>query len=457
MKSINPATEEVMKEFKALTQKEAFNEIKKTRSAFKDWSELDIKTRCKYLRKVSGILKRKSRKYGEVITKEMGKPITQARAEVEKCAWVCEYYAKNAEKFLSDEIIKTEAKKSYITFQPLGIILGIMPWNFPFWQVFRFCASALAAGNCIVIKHASNVPQCSLKIEEIFKKANLPDNVFRSLLVTSDAVKPIIENDLVDGISLTGSIEAGKKIGELAGKKIKKAVLELGGNDPFIVLRDAGIKFTCNAGIKARFQNTGQSCIAAKRFIVHKEIADEFKDKFIKFTKELVVGDPMDKETDIGPLARDDLRDKLEQQIRRAITQGTQGAKILTGGRRIKGKGYFFEPTLMEAKKGNRIVRDEEIFGPAAAIITGRNDEELIEIANATEFGLGASLWSSNLKKAERFAYRLQAGIVSINDLVKSDPRLPFGGIKKSGIGRELSEYGIKEFVNIKSIVVNDF
>lgn len=449
IKSINPATEEVMKEFGTLTQLQAFKEIKKVNLASKNWADLDIKDRCSFLKNISKMLKRNSRDYAEIITKEMGKPITQSIAEVEKCALVCDYYSKNAEKFLQEEIVKTEAKKSYVIFQPLGTILGIMPWNFPFWQVFRFAVPTLAAGNCVVIKHALNVPQCSLKIEEIFKEA-LPDNVFKNLFITRDEIKLIIENDLVDGVSLTGSVEAGKKIGELAGRNIKKVVLELGGNDPFIVLEDADINLTCDVGVKSRFRNCGQSCIAAKRFITHKSIADEFKKKFIELIGGLIVGDPMDKKIDIGPLAREDLRINLEHQIRQLIKSG---GKILIGGKRLSRKGYFFEPTLIEVKKDNKVVVNEEIFGPVANIIIAKNDEELIEIANMIQFGLGASIWSKNIKKAEKLAREIEAGNVFINKMVSSDPRLPFGGVKKSGIGRELSEYGIKEFVNIKTIV----
>jgi len=448
--SINPTTEKIMKKFKPFSEKQVFNLIKEVNSASKKWSNLDIKERCHYFKKISETLKKNSKEYGEIITKEMGKPISQSIAEIEKCSLVCEYYAKNARKFLSDEIIKTDYKKSYVKFQPLGIILGIMPWNFPFWQVFRFAIPTLAAGNCVLIKHASNVPQCALKIEEIFKE--LPKNVFKNLLITSDMVKLIVENDLVDGVSLTGSVEAGKKIGELAGRSIKKIVLELGGNDPFIVLKDADINYTCDKGINSRFRNCGQSCIAAKRFIVHKDIKNEFKNKFIELTQKLVVGDPMDEKTNIGPLARSDLRDNLENQIKQIIKSG---GKILIGGKRLEKSGYFFEPTLIEAKKNNKVVIKEEIFGPAANIIIAKNDNELIEIANMTKFGLGASIWSRNLKKAEKIANKIEAGNVFINKMVSSDPRLPFGGIKNSGYGRELSHYGIKEFVNIKSIIVN--
>ncbi len=451
MLSINPATEQQIGKFEMLTEKQTEEEIKKCRGAFESWRKKGINERVLFLKKAAALLNANSRKYGEIMTKEMGKPIKQATTEAEKCAWVCEYYYENAEKFLAPEIVQTENKKSYISFEPLGVILGIMPWNFPFWQVFRFVVPAITAGNVCVLKHSSNVPQCALAIEQIFIDSGLPEYVFKTLLITGAEAGHLIEKNLVDGVSLTGSTEAGKKIGELAGKNIKKVVLELGGSDPFIVLEDADVQLACHAAVIARYQNTGQSCIAAKRFIVHKNIYDEFKNRFIEVIGAQKVGDPMNENTNIGPLARNDLGDALEKQLKQAVKDG---AKVLAGGHRLESKGFFFEPTIIECN-GNEKILQEETFGPVATLIMAKDDEDALQIANSTEFGLGASVWTKDEKKIEKFARELKAGFVAVNSMVKSDPRLPFGGIKKSGIGRELSEYGIKEFVNVKTVIVN--
>ncbi len=451
MLSINPATEEVMAEFDYLPQKKAFDEVRGSRSAAASWAGMDIGERCALLRKASSVLKAGSKRYGELISKEMGKPAGQAVAEVEKCAWACDYYAENAPAFLSDEQVKTDERRSYVSFQPLGTILGIMPWNFPFWQVFRFAAGTLAAGNTVVVKHSSNVPQCGIAIEEVFREAGFPDHAYRNLLIDSVAVKALVEADLVDGLSLTGSTEAGARVGELAGRNIKKAVLELGGNDPFIVLKGADAVRSAQTALTARFQNAGQSCIAAKRFIVHKDEAEAFKEEFVAGAEKLVLGDPLDERTTLGPLARSDLRDALESQLKAMVEEK---AEVLSGGRRPAGKGYFFEPTVVEAGKGSRTAMTQETFGPLASIITGKDDEELLAIANASGYGLGASVWCEDRVRAEAFARRVQAGMVVVNGMVRSDPRLPFGGVKKSGLGRELGRYGIREFVNIKSLVI---
>lgn len=451
MNSINPATGELMKTFNCLTENEALEEVKKSRKAFAEWKNKSIKERVTILKKAGEIIKKNSRKYGELATKEMGKPIKQAVGEVEKCASVCDYYFENAEKFLADEIVKTENKKSFVSFEPLGVILGIAPWNFPFWQVFRSAIPVLAAGNVCLLKHSSNVPQCALAIEDIFSEAGLPKDVFKTLPISGKTAGILVEKDLVDGVSLTGSVEAGKRVGEIAGRNLKKVVFELGGSDPFIVLEDADINFACETGVNARFQNNGQSCAAGKRYIVHRKIAGEFKEKIVKFTKELPIGDPLDEKIIIGPLARDDLRIDLERQLKMAVENG---AKILTGGKRVNRKGYFFEPTIIEVKVGNPILQ-VETFGPLMTIVVAENVEEIINIANSTEFGLGASIWTKDLRKGENIARRIEAGMVFVNGMVKSDSRLPFGGIKKSGIGRELGSYGIKEFVNVKTIVIN--
>ena len=449
IQSINPATLEVLKEFELLSLEEALNEIKKSKLAFGKWKNLSVKIRANYMKEVSKILLKNKKAYGKLITKEMGKPISSAFSEVEKCAWVCNYYARNASNFLKQDFVKTENKKSYVDFEPLGVILGIMPWNYPFWQVFRFAISTLCAGNAVIIKHASNVPQCALAIQEVFKKAGLPRGVFKVLLAGSQDVSALIEK--VDGISITGSVEAGRKVGEAAGRNIKKVVLELGGSDPFIVLKDADIKFTCESGVKARMGNSGQSCIAAKRFIVVKEIASSFIKKFVEYTKALKIGDPMKKDTKIGPLARSDLVDNLDSQVSDAKAKG---AKILCGGKKLGMGGNYYAPTVITDIEPGMRIYSEETFGPVASIFVVGNEEEAIRKANATSFGLGASIWTKDLKKGENIARQIQAGTIFVNEIVHSDPRLPFGGMKDSGFGRELGSYGIREFTNAKTIVI---
>jgi succinate-semialdehyde dehydrogenase/glutarate-semialdehyde dehydrogenase len=449
MLSINPATEEVMAKFDYLTEKEAAKETKKSRKAFEGWGSLDVKERCAYLKKAGAILRKNSRKYGEIISKEMGKPIKQSVPEVEKCAWACEYYAENAEEFLRDQPVKTEGR-AYVMFQPLGTILGIMPWNFPFWQVFRFASSTLAAGNTVVVKHSSNVPQCAIAIEEAFTEAGFPDHVYKNLAIPGDTVKSLVETDLVEGLSLTGSTEAGSRVGELAGRNLKKVVLELGGSDPYVVLDDADLERCVSTAVTARFQNAGQSCIAAKRFIVHSKIADRFIEAFAEKAHGLAVGDPLDDNTVLGPLARGDLRDGLESQLKSAIKDG---AKVVCGGKRPKGKGYFFEPTVIRADENNKTVMGQEFFGPIASVIVAPSDDQLTKIANGSRYGLASSVWGG-AARAEKVARKLEAGMVAVNDMAKSDPRLPFGGVKKSGVGRELGRFGILEFTNVKSVSI---
>ncbi len=450
MLSINPASEEVMASFDLLSEREAGSEMKRCREAQLGWSALDVAERCRLLGKAAVVLKKGSKRYGQIISTEMGKPIAQAVSEVEKCAWACEYYSENAPRFLSDEEVKTEAGKSYVAFQPLGTILGIMPWNFPFWQVFRFAASTLAAGNSVAVKHSSNVPQCGVAIEEVFKEAGFPSHVYRNLLIDGATAGKMV--DLADGLSLTGSTEAGSKVAALAGGKIKKVVLELGGNDPFVVLEGADVAKAAETAVTARFQNAGQSCIAAKRFIVHEKEAEEFKRAFVDKASSLLIGDPMDPKTGLGPLARGDLRETLEGQLSAAIKDGS---KLLCGGKRPQRKGYFFEATVIDAPKSSRTVMGQETFGPLASVITGKDDGELLKIANGTEYGLGASVWCDDRSRAERFARNVQSGTVVVNGMVRSDPRMPFGGVKMSGVGRELGRFGITEFVNVKSVIIN--
>jgi succinate-semialdehyde dehydrogenase / glutarate-semialdehyde dehydrogenase len=451
IKSINPYTEEVNWIYDSFSNGECRDHIENSRAAFSGWSSLSVEERTKYFTKVGEVLRQNTDIYAEIITKEMGKPIRQSRSEVQKCAWLCDYYVKNAAEFLKDELVDTGAMKSYVTFEPLGVIFGIMPWNFPFWQVFRFAVPAMCAGNVCVIKHASNVPGSALEIEKVFLEAGFPEYVFKTLLIESKIAMEIIREDLVEGVSLTGSIGAGLEIGELAGGVIKPLVMELGGSDPFIVLEDADIERAAQVAVESRFLNTGQSCIAAKRFIVVEDVAVDFIEAFELNMQELKIGDPMDEDTDIGPLAKKELVDSLEKVMKDAIKKG---AEPHTYGEELD-KGFFFNPTIIPAATADMKVCNIEVFGPVAPVITVKDEDEAVEIANSTEFGLGAEIWSGDLDRAERLAKRIRSGFVAINGMVKSDPRLPFGGIKKSGIGRELSHYGLKEFVNIKTVVVN--
>lgn len=424
---------------------------KQCKIAQKDWARKSAEERAPLLKKLAEVLRGGIEEYAKIMTLEMGKPIAQSKAEVEKCAWLCEFYAEHAGEFLAAEQIKTEAKKSYIRFDPLGVVLCIMPWNFPFWQVFRFAVTALAAGNGALLKHASNVPQCSLALEKIFLSAGFPHGLFKTLLIDSATAGRLIETDAVDAVSLTGSTKAGADVAAKAGRHLKKCALELGGSDPFIVLADADVTLSCQVALQARTINTGQSCIAAKRFILEKSIAAEFEKKLIEHFKTLRMGDPMDPAVNIGPLAKQEIRADLERQVNDAIKKG---AKILVGGKSAAGKGYFFEPTLLTNITKEMAVYRDEVFGPVMTLFTAANAEEAIALANDSEYGLGASLWTKNLALAEKLAAQIESGFVTINGMVKSDPRLPFGGIKKSGFGRELGSYGIKEFVNVKSVVL---
>lgn len=451
IKSVNPYTEEVNWTYDSFSFEECESRIENSRAAFLGWSSLSVEERTKYFSRASKVLRQNIEIYAEIITKEMGKPIRQSRSEIEKCAWLCDYYAENAVEFLKDEIVDTGAEKSYVTFEPLGVIFGIMPWNFPFWQVFRFAVPAMCAGNVCVIKHALNVPGSALEIEKVFLEAGFPENVFNTLLIDSKTAMGIIEEEMVDGISFTGSITAGSEIGELAGGLIKPLVLELGGSDPFIVLEDADIEKAAHFAVESRFFNTGQSCIAAKRFIIVEDVVVDFIEAFELEMQELKIGDPMGEETDIGPLAKKEFIESLEKVLKDAKKKG---AELHIYGEEHK-KGFFFRPTLIPAASTDMKVCNVEVFGPIAPVIMAKDEDEAVKIANSTEFGLGAEIWSGDLERAQRLAKRIKSGFVAINGMVKSDPRLPFGGIKKSGVGRELSHYGLKEFVNIKTVVVN--
>jgi succinate-semialdehyde dehydrogenase/glutarate-semialdehyde dehydrogenase len=452
IRSINPYTEEVMKTFTLMTGDEINAQIESSRKAFQGWGNLPIADRAALVKRLGEHLRTEKRKYAELITKEMGKPIKESLAEIEKCAWLCDYYSESAERMLQPEEIKTENKKSYVSFQPLGLVLAIMPWNFPYWQAFRFGIPAITAGNVILLKHASNVPMTALSIEDAFKAAGFPQDVFKTMIIDSKDALDLIDHDMVDAVSLTGSNKAGEEVGAHAGRKIKKVVLELGGSDPFIVLDDADVEKAGRMAANARMINAGQSCIAAKRFIVMDKAADEFKKHFVARLKELKVGDPMDEKTDVGPVARRDLLDGLNRQLRDAKANSSEVVQMDLS---LK-KGLFFAPCVVYNPKLNSKILTEEVFGPIAPIVTVKSEDEAVKIANDTEFGLGASIWSRDTDRAEKLAAKIESGFVVINDMVKSDPRLPFGGVKKSGIGRELSHYGLKEFVNIKTVVLKE-
>ena len=450
--SINPYTEEVMKKYPLMSTVELNGQVGESRKAFLKWRDVPVADRVGSLKKLAEVLRAEKRRYAELITKEMGKPIKEALAEVEKCALLSDYYAGNAAQFLMPEEIKTEAKKSYVTFQPLGIVLAVMPWNFPFWQAFRFGVPAITAGNVVLLKHSSNVPQTALAIEEAFTRAGFPDNVFKTVLIDVQETLGLIDDDLVDAVSLTGSNRAGEEIGAHAGRRIKKVVLELGGSDPYIVLEDADVEKAGRMAANARMINTGQSCIAAKRFIVVDKVADDFLKHFMARLNEMKLGDPMDESTDIGTVARKDILDGLKEQLRDAKAKG---ARVLMAGQTFT-KGLFFTPCAVINTKPDMKVLKEEVFGPIAPIIVVKSEDEAVRVANDTQFGLGAAIWTKDTGRAERLAARIEAGFVAINDMVRSDPRLPFGGVKKSGVGRELSHYGLKEFVNIKTVVVRE-
>ena len=440
-----------MKSFHLLWGEEIDDSLKKSFTAYKEWKVLGFDERKKYLMRVRDILLEKKSSLAKLITSEMGKPFREALAEIDKCALVCNYYAENAEEFLKNEHIKTEAKESFVSFEPLGPVMAVMPWNFPFWQVFRFAAPALMAGNVCLLKHASNVPQCGLRIQAIFEEAQCPENIFITLMINASQAQSVVRDQRVKAVTLTGSEKAGGSVAMQAGRYIKKSVLELGGTDAFIVLKDADIELAAKAALKSRMNNSGQTCIAAKRMIVEAPVYEKFLGLIKEGIEKLVVGDPMDEKTDIGPMAKAELIDDLEAQIKRSVKKGAK--KIIEGGR-IKGSGNHYSPVLLTEVTKGMPAFDEELFGPVAVVINAENAEDALKIANNTDFGLGAAIWTSDMELAARYSRELEAGFVAVNDIVRSDPRLPFGGTKNSGYGRELSHYGIKEFTNIKTIVV---
>jgi len=450
--SVNPANGQNIKTYNTHTPQEVASKINQTHSAWLQWRTSQPSLRAELLNKLAAVLNTRKDELAKLMALEMGKPIKQGAAEVDKCAAVCSYYAENAESFLKDQQIETEAQKSFVTFNPIGVVLAVMPWNFPFWQVFRFLAPALAAGNCGVLKHASNVPGCALIIEDMVREAGFPDHVFQTLLVGSEQVEAIIENPLIKAVTLTGSTNAGIKVAQKAGSVLKKTVLELGGSDAYIILEDADLEIAATACTDSRLINSGQSCIAAKRFIVVEPVAERFTQLMLEKMKSKRMGDPLSTETEVGPQARVDLRDELHKQVQQSIEAG---AKCILGGQVPEGESAFYPPTILTNVKKGMPAHDDELFGPVAAIITAKDEAEAINIANDSVFGLGGAVFTQDVERGERIAStQLEAGSCFVNSLVKSDPRLPFGGIKQSGYGRELGMFGIHEFVNIKTVYV---
>jgi succinate-semialdehyde dehydrogenase / glutarate-semialdehyde dehydrogenase len=447
--AIDPSTGEVIASYEPHDADDVETRLQRAWDGFTTWRRTEYGERSDLLRRVAEVLEDRRDELAQLMTREMGKPITAAEAEVDKCAWVCRYEADHGPAHLAHDIIATDAKRSYVRFDPLGPLLAVMPWNFPFWQLFRAAAPSIVAGNTVVLKHASNVPGCALAIEDVFKAAEAPTGLFQTLLVGSGAMADVIADDRIRAVTLTGSVPAGRKVAAAAGEALKPTVMELGGSDAFVVLDDADVTKAARTGVSSRLINNGQSCIAAKRFIVVDAVADAFVEEFVTATDQAVVGDPMDRRTDVGPLARPDLRDDLHDQVRRSLEEG---AELLTGGEALDRAGFFYAPTVLDRMKADMTAAAEETFGPAAAIIRVGDEEEAVEVANASDFGLGASVWTSDLGRAERVAGRIEAGGVFVNQLVKSDPRVPFGGVKDSGYGRELGAYGIREFVNAKTV-----
>jgi succinate-semialdehyde dehydrogenase/glutarate-semialdehyde dehydrogenase len=449
IRTINPATGEQLRDFAALSADDIEAKLARAALTRLTWAQTPIAERARIVRRAGDLLDERKELYGRLMTLEMGKTFRSAVEEATKCALGCRYYADHAEEFLADEPVDVEGEADYIAFEPLGVVLAIMPWNFPFWQVIRFAAPALCAGNVGLLKHASNVPQCALALEELFRDAGAPEGVFQTLLIGSDRIPALLDDDRVAAATLTGSEHAGSEVAARAGQRIKKTVLELGGSDPFVVMPSADIARAATTAVKARTINNGQSCIAAKRFVVHERVFEEFCELFVQRTRALVVGDPMDEKTDVGPLATKQIRSDLDEQVQESVRRG---AKVLTGGRPKAGAGFYYEPTVLVDVPADSPAYREEVFGPVAALLRARDIDDAIRIANSTRFGLGASAWTTEGTEARKFARELQAGSVFINGMVASDPRFPFGGVKASGYGRELSEFGLREFVNIKTV-----
>ncbi|MEI6456702.1 MAG: NAD-dependent succinate-semialdehyde dehydrogenase [bacterium] len=449
MKSINPKNNEVIREYREHTPEEVDQIVEKAHGQWISWKETSFDYRAGLFRNAANILRSDKDRYARMMTEEMGKIIRESMAEIEKCANACDYFAEHAAELLKDQEIASDASRSIVVFQPIGVVLAVMPWNFPFWQLFRFAAPSLMAGNAAVMKHASNVSGCALAIEEVFHKAGFPENVFRTLMIPSSDVERVIANPKIAATTLTGSEYAGSQVSSAAAKHIKKSVLELGGSDAFVVLEDADLDLAVSIGITARMLNQGQSCIAAKRFIVMEKVLDDFTGRLKKVVEAFKTGDPLDPETQVGPLARVDLVDELDRQVQNSIKSGAQ---LLEGGKRPDRKGSYYLPTILTGVKKGMAVYHQETFGPVFSIIPVKSEAEALMVANDSEFGLGGSVWTKDSVRGEAFARKVETGAMFVNGLTKSDPRLPFGGIKKSGFGRELAEFGIREFVNIKTI-----
>jgi len=446
--TINPATEEVINTYNIMTKDQINEKVRKAQDTFCEWKK-DSGRRTDLLHDFAQELKKNKEELARTATKEMGKAIKEARSEVEKCVWVMEYYADNGKVFTTDEVVNTDARKTFVTFEPLGVIGSIMPWNFPYWQALRFAAPSLMVGNTIVLKPASATMQCGIEIEKCFNRIGTPDGVFQTLIGDSSIAETLIDSPDLNAVTFTGSVPVGAKVAQRATSQIKKCVLELGGSDPFIVCEDADVEKASNGAVKGRFINCGQSCIASKRFIVSKKIANEFIEKFVQNTEKLKVGDPMIDDTDIGPLVNAEGLNKIDSIVKDVVKKG---AEVLTGGERMKSEGYFYKPTVLKNVSPKMRVAQEEVFGPVAPVVVADDDMQAIKLANDSQYGLGASIWTRDLDKAEKLSKIVQSGIVSVNNVVASDPRVPFGGVKKSGFGRELSRYGMLEFVNIKSV-----
>ena len=448
LKTINPATEEVIDTYQIMTKEQINEKTRKAQNAFLDWNK-DIHKRADHIHDFAQELRKSKEELARAMTKEMGRPIKDARPEVEKCAWVMDYFADNGKAFITDEVVNTDARKSTVTFEPLGVVGSIMPWNFPYWQALRFAAPSLMAGNTIVLKPASATMGCGIEIEKAFSRSGVPDGVFQTIVGDSSIANILIDSEDINAVTFTGSVTAGGIVAQRATSQIKKCVLELGGSDPFIVCKDADIEKASTGAVKGRFINNGQSCIASKRFIIVKDIANEFIEKFVQKTEKLKVGDPLSENTDLGPIVNASGLKTIDSQVKDSVKEG---AEILTGGEQIESKGYFYKPTILKNVSTNMRVAQEEVFGPAAAVMVAEDEMEAVRLANDSQYGLGASIWTQDLDKAENLSRKIRSGIVTVNNVVISDPRVPFGGVKKSGFGRELSRYGMLEFVNIKSI-----